>query len=774
MFQNLIPSILTRAIIAAVLFIAAALPSQALQSGDFTYTSTGSAIIITAYTGAGTSPNSIGVAVTIPSSISGLPVTVIGLHAFHNCYGLTSVVIPNSVTSIGQTAFGGCTGLISVSIPNSVTSIGDQAFSGCSGLTSVVIPNSVTSIGNRAFQGCGLTSVTIGSGVISIGDSAFQGCSALTSVVIPNSVTSIGINAFYGTGLTLLQSGDFTYISTGSAIIITAYTGAGTSPNSIGVAVTIPSSISGLPVTVIGPYAFGGCTGLTSVSIPNSVTSIGDSAFYGCSGLTSVAIPNSVTSIGAGAFGGCTGLTSMVVDAANQNYSSMAGVLFNKNQSTLIQYPGGKTGSYTIPNSVTSIGDSAFLACSGLTSVVIPNSVISMGSSAFQFCTGLTSVTIGSGVTSIGYGAFYYCIGLTSVTIPNSVTSIGLNAFLACSGLTSVTIGNGVTSIGQNAFYECGGLTGVTIPNSVTSMGSSAFQGCTGLTSVTIGSGVTSIGEEAFGGCRSLASIHFQGNAPTTTEFWAVRNNVTPATVYYRADTTGWGSTFAGLRTVQVLAVATITSQPVSVTSLQATGATFAVTAIGATGYQWQKNGVNIPRARNATLILSNVQQADATNYTVVISNLFGDVISNTASLTVMPDSDLDGLSDAAEATLGTNPNNSDSDEDGLNDRAEIQVYLSNPLLKDSDADGFEDGFEVSTGFNPAQASSSPDSVSTIGNAVGFRFNAGLGLSYRIEDSTDLQNWNTLESPIVGAGGVVTRFYFTEGQPKRYFRVKKN
>jgi len=273
----------------------------------------------------------------------------------------------------------------------------------------------------------------------------------------------------------------------------------------------------------------------------------------------------------------------------------------------------------------------------------------------------------------------------------------------------------------------------------------------------------------AFYGCGALESIYFQGNAPADPRDW-----YGVATVYYRTGTTGWRSTFADCPTVQVLVVASITLQPVNVTMLQGTRATFTVAAIGASAYQWQKNGVNIPLATSSTLILSNVQQADATNYKVIVSNLAGDVTSNTATLTVLPDSDLDGLSDAAEAGYGTNPNNADSDGDGLSDRAEIQVYLTNALAKDTDSDGFEDGFEVATGFNPAQANSSPDSVSTIGNAVGFRFNAGLGLSYRIEDSADLQNWNTLESPIIGAGTVVTRFYFTEGQPKRYFRVKKN
>ena len=202
-------------------------------------------------------------------------------------------------------------------------------------------------------------------------------------------------------------------------------------------------------VTRIGPSAFDGCDGLTSVTIPNSVKSIGYQAFAFCSGLTSVTIPNSVTSIGTYAFSGCSGLTSV-----------------------------------TIPNSVTSIGDYAFYKCSGLTSVTIPNSVESIGGSAFSGCSGLTSVTIPNSVTSIGTYAFSGCSGLTSVTIGNSVTSIGDGAFVGCSGLTSVTIPNSVTSIGVEAFYGCSGLTSVTIPNSVTSIGSSAFANCPDLLDV--------------------------------------------------------------------------------------------------------------------------------------------------------------------------------------------------------------------------------------------------------------------------------------------------
>ena len=232
--------------------------------------------------------------VVIPRSITvegkEYTVTSIGDHAFYQCYGLTSVTIPNSVKSIGRYAFYGCSGLTSVTIPNSVTSIGDAAFYQCSGLTSVTIPNSVTSIGEKAFYGCSrLTSVTIPNSVTSIGSSTFQGCYGLTSVTIPNSVTSIGICAFY------------------SCSRLTS--------------VTIPNS-----VTSIGEKAFLGCSSLTSVTIPNSVTSIGSSAFYDCYGLTSVTIPNSVTSILDEAFAKCSNLEDVYCYA--EKFSSIGVDIF--------------------------------------------------------------------------------------------------------------------------------------------------------------------------------------------------------------------------------------------------------------------------------------------------------------------------------------------------------------------------------------------------------------------------------------------------------------
>ena len=238
-----------------------------------------------------------------------------------------------------------------------------------------------------------------------------------------------------------------------------------------------------------------------------SVTSIGWYAFYECTGLTSVTIPNSVTSIGVYAFVSCSGLTSFSVAGDNSNYSSKEGVLFNKQQTTLIQYPARKQGEYIIPNSVTSIVDYAFYGCSGLTSLTIPNSITSIVDNAFTGCSSLTSITIPNSITSIGNEAFAGCSSLTSVTIPNSVTSIGTAAFYGCSGLTSVTIPNSITSIVDYAFEGCSSLTSVTIPNNVTNIGKGAFSGCSSLSSVTIPNSVTSIGESVFSNCSSLTAV---------------------------------------------------------------------------------------------------------------------------------------------------------------------------------------------------------------------------------------------------------------------------
>jgi len=362
----------------------------------------------------------------------------------------------------------------------------------------------------------------------------------------------------------------FTFTTNNGTISITGYTG--TSDD-----VCIPSTTNGLPVTSIASCQF--ASGVTNVTIPDSVTNIGFGAFE------SFAFP----------FGPPPDifLSVITVDTNNPVYSSLDGVLLDKIHGTLIQYPCGKAesnytipncvsniangafyysinlGGVTIPGSVTNIGDGAFVFCSNLTNATIGNGVTSIGNNAFYDCTSLTSVTIGTNVTSIGQAAFKRS-HLTSVTIPNSVLSIGTGAFDGCFSLISVMIGTNVTSIGNNAFenceslanltipnsvtnvemqlfFDCHSLTNVTIGNSVTSIGTETFDACDSLINLVIPSGVTSIGDDPFVGCSSLMGIYFQGNAPSAGVIHGA--NECSAIVYYLPGTTGWGADFETLST---------------------------------------------------------------------------------------------------------------------------------------------------------------------------------------------------------------------------------
>jgi hypothetical protein len=375
----------------------------------------------------------------------------------------------------------------------------------------------------------------------------------------------------------------FTYSTNNGPITITGYTGSQT-------VVSVPSTINGLPVATIGDYAFYAHTNVSSVTIPNSVSRIGMWAFLSCIRLTNFSMGSSITNIGDGAFTGCTSLgsiridagvthigdsvfyycgslTNIMVDPLNAFYSSLDGVLFDKNRVTLIQFPGGKTGSYTMPNSVTqiseiafryatnvtrieisegvtSIGTATFEGCSGLVNVTIPEGVGNIGDYAFRDSTRLVQVTIPSQVSRIGSGAFQGCIGLTNLTIGSSVTNIAELAFANCESLTSVAIPDSVVSIGNWACYFCVDLRDLTIGRSVTAIGDSAFSHSQSLASVVLPESVTSIGRNALDSCFTLSGLYFQGDAPGLGQnAFVSANNVT---VYRLPGTSGWTSTFGG------------------------------------------------------------------------------------------------------------------------------------------------------------------------------------------------------------------------------------
>lgn len=330
---------------------------------------------------------------------------------------IPSVIGGVAVNSVGESAFEDNDNLQSITIPDGVTSIGMQAFAACDYLKTVTIPNGVTIIGDYAFSGClRLSSLAIPQGLNSINEGTFSGCISLASISVPSGVTSIK------------------------------------------------------------RYAFRGCANLSSISMPDSVASIESEAFGQCKSLISLTIPKGVSSIESGAFSECLSLQSFKVSNLNSSFTSLGGVLFDKEAVTLVQYPLGRVDStYVIPSGVLSVGSQAFYSCSQIVKLTIPNSVKSIGQLAFARCT-----------------------SLASVAVPGSVTFIGDSAFAGCTSLNSVIMQDGVLSIGDGVFSGCSSLRKVGLPKSLKSIGASAFAGCSVLAELIIPHGVEFIGSDAF------------------------------------------------------------------------------------------------------------------------------------------------------------------------------------------------------------------------------------------------------------------------------------
>ncbi len=534
--------------------------------------------------------------ITLPNGITKLPE-----HMFSNCHNLKSITIPDSITSIEEWAISHCGELTSITFGDNsnLTSIGFAAFYLCTNLKSITVPYGVTTISTHAFYQCNnLTSITIPASVTSIGESAFDGCKLY--VIRNNSNLKLTIDSYDYGGIAKnawiiynkdgsvmyreSENGKPLYI-TDDGFVFQVENSNYTLINYVGKeeTITLPETANGndysilmtggknnvkniiIPDTItnIGARAFFQCINLVSITIPDSVTSIGEYAFAECNNLVSITIPRGVSSIGNCAFANCQSLTDIEVAKENSRYKSIDGVLFKGRW--LIQYPAGKTEkTYTVPDGVVIIGDSAFISCvnlesvtisngivrieygafSGcynLTSVDMPDSLTKIGIRAFSGCYSLTSVAIPDGLRFIGDSAFTLCTSLESIKIPDSVTRIGEMAFSYCWKLVDLSVGNDnlnyevtngilwdkeskkalfaekniidasipdcVTSIGAYAFASSDNLISVTIPNSVTSIDKSAFYSCSSLTSVIIPDSVTSIGVQAFAQCTNLTNV---------------------------------------------------------------------------------------------------------------------------------------------------------------------------------------------------------------------------------------------------------------------------
>ena len=445
-------------------------------------------------------------AVNIPETLGGYPVTRIDNFAFYGC-SITDITLPKTVVSIGYSAFNktnfynnannwedealyigdfligvSTTTLNEFEVKTGTKYIADYAFYSSEDAVSfetVVLPDSVLRIGEGAFENCiALKNITFSQNITHIGAFAFLSCVSITDMIIPDSVI------------------------------------------------------------YIGDYAFQYCSSISNLVIGNNVTHIGDYAFQYCDVLEAVNIPESVDYLSEFAFQFCNKITDINVSENNAFYCSEDGVLFNKDKTTLINYPAGKNyTSYTVPDGIDNICDYAFYGANKLVTVALPDTVRLIGYRAFGDCTSLQDVNLGNGLYKIGETAFYRCSALSEITIPETTKEIGDYAFGHCTALEKINLHDSISVIGYSAFYNTefynnennwennvlylknylinssSDLSGKYIVKEGTKLISdSAFWGCSMLSGVVIPNSVETIGDSAFFGCYALENVCFIGS----------------------------------------------------------------------------------------------------------------------------------------------------------------------------------------------------------------------------------------------------------------------
>lgn len=380
--------------------------------------------------------------ITVPSKVKGKTVTAIGSFGGlgYSSY-VTSIVLPSTIKTIGSYAFSGNTKLKSIKIPSSVTSIGDCAFNGCKSLTAApIIPKGVTTIGDAPFSGCtGITAIridnknknyivrsgvlynkaqtkliqypngkkgafTVPAKVTNISSSAFSKSTKLTSVNIPKGIYSLSTYTFSGcTSLAAVNvdKNNYYYSSVGGVVYSKDKKTLRICPAGKKGAFKIPTG-----VTEIGSSAFSNCTKLTSITVPNSVKTIGGWAFEKTS-ISKITVPASVNELSVHAFDHCAKLSSIAVNKNNKTYSSIGGVVFNNNKTTLVLFPCGKSGNYTVPNGVKTIGTYAFYDCDKVKSVKLSGTVTKISKNAFEMCSNMNYINLNKNIKTIENQAFW-------------------------------------------------------------------------------------------------------------------------------------------------------------------------------------------------------------------------------------------------------------------------------------------------------------------------------------------------------------------------------